>query len=262
MSFGDSIGGAALAPLLFFICLFCATPALEAATNTTANVDSEPQLLALRSFPWALTAGSGRVDVAFKIRFIGKSDNVPKTVTLVQTDNPDNSYPLNDSGENGDFRAGDGIYSGSVQIDSDPLAAETCLEFGAGAILDNTQLQSPPYSLCVTRFADGFIDSDTSETNRVKREGADDAVANELLLRYVKGSSEARIADLVEAVGGRVAGSILPRRMLQLVFPSALSLSQLKIRAEILRGQKEIENAYLNTPMTPGTRMRPAAASP
>ncbi len=246
MLFRNSIRGAASAHLLLCTALLSATPQLQAAAGTTVASDSKPQLLAPRSFPWALTQNSGKSDVAFKVRLHGSLDSPPETITLTRSDDPDNSYQLNDAGRAGDFRAGDGIYSGSIEIDSDSQAAATCLEFRASMPVDKTQLDSPPYALCISRFPTGIIESNTADDNRVRLPGGADAVANELLLRLVAGSSEARIADLVDAVGGRIVGSIQPRRMLQVSFPAALSPSQLQTRAEILRGQDSIENAYLN----------------
>lgn len=232
----------AAASILLAVSLTGAIPPATAADSSSENA----RLLAPRSLPYGLQQNTGEVEVAFKVLLVGSIEQPPEEVTLASRQLPNSRYVLNDSGRDGDIRAGDRIYGGRITLDTNRIDAETCLEFGATAPLDGKLHESPLYRLCASRFPSGIAESNTDDDNRVEVPGASDAVANELLLRYVVGSSEGRLADLVDAIGGSVVGSIAPRRMLQIAFPQPLTLSQLKTRAEIMRSQAEIENAYLN----------------
>jgi len=242
MSTRDLVRAVAAASYLLAAAL---TAAILPATAAGAAGDAA-RLLAPRSLPYGLQQDTGDAEVTFKVMLVGSVAQPPDQLTLASRQLPDSNFVLNDAGRDGDIRAGDRIYGGRITLDTNRFEAETCLDFGATALLDGKLHESRLYRICVSRFPSGIAASNTDDENRVKVPGASDAVANELLLRYVVGSNEGRVADLVDAIGGRVVGSIQPRRMLQIMFPRPLTLSQLKTRAEIMRSQAEIENAYLN----------------
>lgn len=227
------------------------------------------ELLAPRSFPYALTAKAGKVEVAFKVQLVSGSDNTPYYVILREKDidhgcdsrnckkNPrkerdsissDDFHKLNDAGKNGDRLADDGIYGGTVHVDTKRLKPGDCIVYDAFTVIGKHKIKSPDYSLCVTSFPVGGVDdSNTDPDNTITfDDGSSPAIADELLVRFAPQTNENRIRAIVASVSASVVGSIPPRNLFLIRFPQAQTFAQLSSHINNLRSIQVVESAYLN----------------
>ncbi len=222
------------------------------APRTSAGTETIP--LEPRAEPYALKAGSGKVNVRFSVRLTGKT-KPPATVFLRRSDDRKN-IAMNDQGRNGDLFARDGVYGANVTIDTSRLKPDTCLKYQAVVRLGRAEAVSSPLRLCVSAFPVRVAASTTARAD-VLPDGTK-AVADEILIDAKPGAKSDAIRRLATDINARVVGSIPPLDMYQLKLSSPVSSSrlmelvtQLSARAEVKAASVNAIGGYAYTPTDP-----------
>jgi hypothetical protein len=205
------------------------------------------QPLQPRSYPYALEANSGKVEVAFKVNVVGQHRARPQRIELRQLEAKNKSgyktYELQELRQDTGLT---GIYTAKFTIDTNDYQAGDCIEYQAVTDFGSAQVESSPYKLCITGLPARVADSDTSPGNLLQVPGSSQAVADELLVRFTEGTSESEIISTIKTVDARVVGGISPRNLYQIKFAESLSLSQMEEHIKALRAQPKVESAYFN----------------
>jgi len=151
---------------------------------------------------------------------------------------------LNDQGEDGDLLPDDGVFSGTVQVDTTGMLVDHCLKFQASTGGDS----SPELDLCISNIPDSILASDLSLSNVVSDPATGgEFVANEIGIQFVAGISESQKMTVVGNVGGAVVGGIPNVGLVQVLFSPTPSLSGLLGILSTLNALPEVEEASLNT---------------
>jgi hypothetical protein len=111
---------------------------------------------------------------------------------------------LRDDGVAPDLVAGDGVFAGQALIA--PAASETAIQFRAfdATALAGGSLSSEVLTLPVTPFPIGTSPSDPGAV--VEAPDGSQVYSNQLFVSFVKGTSDARIDEIVADFGGEIAG--------------------------------------------------------
>jgi hypothetical protein len=205
------------------------------------------QPLQPRAYPFALEAGSGKVEVAFKVNVVGQHRARPQRIELRQLGAKNKSdYKTYELQEQRRDTGLTGIYTAMVTVDTDDYQAGDCIEYQAVTDFGSAEIESSPYSLCITGLPAQVADSDTSPGNLLQVPGSSQAVADELLVRFTEGTSESEIISTIKTVDARVVGGISPRNLYQIKFAQTLSLDQIEKHVRTLRANPKVQSAYFN----------------
>lgn len=213
-----------------------------ATTKARVTVDANPQKLSLGvpgSVPSALATNS-TIPVVFTAQVQGADFTSPVNVQL----SGNVVATLNDQGINGDIAAGDGTFSGTVPVTTTGLPSGSCLAVTATAAQGSNAATSDPYSLCVTSFPRELAPSNMAITVPDPVSGQP-AIANEVLIVVVPGTSETRIAQIASSVGGVIVGSMSGLNIYQIRLASPVTstaqLSQVMANLKALSGVISVE---------------------
>ncbi len=190
-------------------------------------------LLGPRAYPDALPANGGKITVLFSVPLLGKAKS-SDTVYLRRIGDKQ-SIAMNDLGKDGDFIAKDGIYGVYVQIDTDKVKPDSCLNYETFVNQERAKLVSPPLRLCVSSFPVGTATSNT-KSPVIFPDGAK-VVADEILLYATPTTSAATIRELAGSINASVVGTILSRNVYQLKLSSPVSANRLLEIASLLRSR-------------------------
>jgi len=141
--------------------------------------------------------------VVFTAQVQGAVTTTPVDIVL----GGDVAITLNDQGTDGDIVAGDGTFSGTTVVDTTGFTPGTCLSVFATATQGTDTATSDPYQLCVSSLPLELSMSDLTNTVNDPVSG-EPAVADEILITVVAGTTEATINQIATSIGGVVAGSI------------------------------------------------------
>lgn len=213
---------------------------LAAAHGVSAGVEVAP--LEPRAEPYALNAESGKVNVRFSVRLVGKA-KPPATVYLRRSGDR-KGLAMNDQGKEGDLVAKDGIHGVSIPVDVSKLKPDTCLYYEAFINIDRAEVVSSPLSLCVSSFPVRVAASNT--TNPVVFPDGTKAVADEILITAKPDSKSDAIRRLAADINARVVGSIPPLNLYQLKLSSPASSSRLSELVTQLNTRSEVKAASVN----------------
>ncbi len=144
--------------------------------------------------------------VTFTVQIQGEDLNKVKTVTLFDI-TTGSSLILNDEGQEGDLDAVDGTYSGKTVVDTNGMLAQQCHSFKVIATTENEDIASSIYKLCTTSFPIGTKPSDLTLLVTDPITGQE-AIANEVLVGFVSGTTEGRIKSIFATINGTVVGTI------------------------------------------------------
>ncbi|HEX5057331.1 MAG TPA: S8 family serine peptidase [Gammaproteobacteria bacterium] len=220
-------------------------PRLPFGYRVIGQVPMQP--LQPRSYPYALEAGTGKVEVAFKVNVVGQHRARPQHIELRQLGAKDKSdYKTHELQEQRQDTGLTGIYTATVTVDTDEYQAGDCIEYQAVTDFGKAEVESSPYKLCITGLPAQVADSDTSVGNLLQVPGGGQAPADELLVRFAEGTSESEVFSAIKAVDAKVVGSVPPRNLYQIKFAGHLSLPQMEEHVKALRAQPKVESAYLN----------------
>ncbi len=153
---------------------------------------------------------------------------------------------LNDDGVGGDGIANDGLFYGCVSINTEGLQPGDCFSFQAVAISSEDQLESSVYDdLCVSNFPPTVSPSDLTNL-MTDPESGEEVIANEMLVKFVEGTTEERIVEIIAGIGGEVVGTLPQIGWYQIRFESGLSPEEFTAKLSELRGFAEVESAEPN----------------
>jgi len=191
-----------------------ATPSIGAADSVAVPIEvlpaaGIPDLSPLAASPAAVNP-TVTTAVTFTLSLVGTSAP-PEDFTLART-TPDGTplaFPatLKDDGVAPDLSAGDGIYSGSVNVTA--ASGETQRFYRAFEQVGGTAgggLESEIYTLTVTNFPVGPAPS--SPDAIVQAPDGTFIYSNQFMVTFVGGTTEARIEEIVDSVDGEVIGTI------------------------------------------------------
>ncbi len=181
-------------------------PTFDFSTSVTGGSSVAPQ--APTSFPYALSTTAGVVPVVFNVGLLTEGGTVD-SVFLRNLAEPGPGTQMNDAGADGDQIAGDDIYSVTLQVNGGALAAGQCLSYVGVTHSGGEQNISSVYKLCATSFPTRVAVSNTDPSNVITLPGENIVVADEIVIVFRKGTSEADISALVASIGGEVVGTIL-----------------------------------------------------
>lgn len=199
------------------------------------------------SSPFALS-NNKLTTVKFTVRASSTEQNAFKSIMLQRLDSKE-SFPLNDSGQNGDASAADGVYTSTVNIDTTGKEIGDCLQFQAESSLGGSLLISPVHDLCVTGFPTKIKPSDLNASNQIDFSAFDDpapAVANEIVLEFNDETTETRIREIVQTLNGTVSGTVLPAGIYQVELPNKLSANEMFDVISSAKMFSEVKAAYPN----------------
>ncbi len=218
--------------------------------NFNWQVLGSPVVSTPGSVPDALSVGSVTT-VNFVVTVAGFGPE-PLTVSLERLDGPGISYPMRDDGAVGDRQKDDGTYLAVVELDASEKEAQECFSFEARVESVGGQLRSPTYDLCVTDFPVTVSPSDLGEFV-IDRDSGELAVANEVVVSFVPGTTEAAIEGTVQdlnsviaGLDGEVAGTILGLGLYQVRFAFRLTEPELALVLSTLRGMSQVAFAEAN----------------
>ena len=135
--------------------------------------------------------------------------------------------PLHDNGRNGDITANDGIFSANIRINTKNLTAQDCLHFQASADSKRTSVKSPVYKLCLTDFPINIQQPNIIKVeNIIRPKGSAPFIADEVMVAFASGITEAQMAQIAKSVGGRIVGTILSLGVYQIQLSKPLQSKQ------------------------------------
>ncbi|MBW2637166.1 MAG: S8 family serine peptidase [Deltaproteobacteria bacterium] len=220
----------------------------------TGEVVSDVVLVTVESISQTLSVGIPGSDpgglapdttssVVFTAQVQGAETTTPIDVEL----GGDVAITLNDQGIDGDIAANDGTFSGKAVIDTTGLTVGTCLSVVATASQDADTATSDAYKLCVSSLPLELAPSDVSNTI-ADPESGEPAVADEVLITVIFGTSDDVINQIATSMGGSVVGSIPGLNVYQIKFQIPFSssaqleqiLSNLKDHAEVVDANPNI----------------------
>jgi len=191
-----------------------ATPSIGGADSVAVPIEvlpaaGIPDLSPLAASPAAVNP-TVTTPVTFTLSLVGTSAP-PEDFTLART-TPDGTplaFPatLKDDGVAPDLSAGDGIYSGLVNVTA--ASGETQRFYRAFEQVGGTAgsgLQSEIYTLTVTNFPVGPAPSNPDAI--VQAPDGTFIYSNQFMVTFVDGTTEARIEEIVDSVDGEVIGTI------------------------------------------------------
>ena len=182
--------------------------------NTTIPVSvlpagDAPVLSPLGAEPGAVNGGA-TTSVVFSIAVSGGGD-VPTRFDLRRTDAEGSPFTgvvaeLRDDGVSPDLVAGDGVYSGSANLD--PAANETVRYYRAieSTSVAGSGLESEVLALPVSSFPIGTAPSDPDAV--VEAPDGTAIYSNQIFVSFIAGTSDARIAEIAAQFGGVIAGFV------------------------------------------------------
>ncbi|MCP4701518.1 MAG: hypothetical protein GY862_32375, partial [Gammaproteobacteria bacterium] len=182
------------------------------------------------------------VEVAVRSSVIG-TNNPPAVLTLEETDR--DGLPiavtgeLNDDGVNGDFAAGDFIYTGIFAFAGD---TEKRRFFRCSAVVDGTQAVSSVDFFTVTRFPIGLPPEPVVIDYLVEDPaGGAPIFPNRLKITFAEGVSPDRIEEIAAAEHGVILGTALRSGVFHLKIISNLTLELLWNIVDAFRAYPEVE---------------------
>ena len=193
------------------------------ASVSRADTGSKMVLLTPSAYPTALPANSGKITVLISVPLLGKATS-SDTVYLRRIGDKQ-SIAMNDLGKDGDFIARDGIHGVNVQIDTDEVKPDSCLNYETFIKQERVRHVSPPLRLCVSSFPVGTAKSNT-KSSVIFPDGAK-VVADEILLYATPTTSAATIRELAGSIKASVVGTIIARNVYQLKLSSPVSANRL-----------------------------------
>ena len=194
--------------------------------------------LALRTDPYALTAGGSPQTVRFSVMLANRDAKKNAAVTPVFLRNKDSRaiYPMHDHGRRANVV--------SIEIDPSALMPETCLNFEAYLLSGGVEVVSPPYKLCASGLPVRVAKSD--KTNLVTLPDGSKAIADEILLHVATGTSEAQIRALADSINAGVAGGLMQLGLYQLKLHAPLSAADIQSLIEQLQTRPNVVSASFN----------------
>ncbi|MGA0173526.1 MAG: S8 family serine peptidase, partial [Phycisphaerales bacterium] len=195
----------------------------EAASNTlpveVLPLAGIPELSPLAVEPAAVNPETPTL-VTFSVALSGTSA-APPEFTLARTleDGTPIAFPatLRDDGVTPDLAAGDGIYTGQVSVNADPTEDSRFYKAIEMAPLAGGMLETPIYELNVTPYPVGPAPSDPGAV--VDGPGGTPVYSNEIIISFAPGTSDARIAEIVDSIDGTIVGSVPATGAYQVSFP-------------------------------------------
>lgn len=174
-----------------------------------------------------------------------RSGDAPGLVSVVaHADGID--APLNDDGVAGDRWPGDGLYSGTVDIDAGVVGSDGCFELAVTATDSAGPVTSPTTPLCVTELPQNVAPSDMTDALADAATGSE-SVANEILLRTRPGTSDAVLESLANSAGAEIVGRIPATGLVQLRFDESFgTIESIEAAVEDLRSMDGVEGASQN----------------
>jgi subtilisin family serine protease len=212
------------------------------ARVTVESISQTLSLGAPGSDPGGLAPDTS-TSVVFTAQVQGADTMTPVNIVL----GGDVAITLNDQGTDGDIVAGDGTFSGTTFVDTTGFTPGTCLSVFATATQDTDTATSDPYQLCVSSLPLELATSDLTNTVNDPVSG-EPAVADEVLIIVVAGTTEATIKQIAASVGGVVAGSIPGLNVYQIKLQAPVSdsselaqiISDLESFAEVLTAEPNV----------------------
>jgi VCBS repeat-containing protein len=214
--------------------------ALRKVQRASAGIETAP--LEPRAEPYALKAGSGKVNVRFSVPLAGKAD--ASATVYLRSVGSRKGIAMNDKGKNGDLIAKDGIHGVSIQVDTSKLKPDTCLSYEAYIKAGRAQVVSAPLRICVSAFPVRVADSKGART--VDLAEGTKAVADEVLIVAVPGIKSDSIRRLAAGINASVVGSIPPQSLYQLKLQSPVIGSRLLELVAQLNARTEVRAASIN----------------
>ena len=158
--------------------------------------------------------------VVFSVTLSGTS--VPPaefTLARTQPDGTPIAFPatLRYDGVAPDLSAGDGVYSGQVTVNADPAEDSRFYKAFESVPLAGGVLETPIYELNVTPYPVGPAASDQGSV--VEGPGGAPVYSNEVIIFFAPGTSDARIAEIVDLFDGTIVGSVPATGAYQVSFP-------------------------------------------
>jgi thermitase len=176
--------------------------------------------------PAAITAGSTTtMTVTALVTSVGQQA-LANSVNVLQVDQNGNNArvigTLNDTGVNGDFFAGDGIFGGTVIL-SESTAGQVYLQISAAFVGALRRTLSPITSVPVTApGVPNMPQPSTTQTTIDPQTGAT-VVCNELLVGFQPGASQQSITSAIVSAGGTLVGMLAQLGVYQVTIPTCNS---------------------------------------
>lgn len=148
-------------------------------------------------------APDSATSIVFTTQVHGANADMPVNVTL----NGDVAITLNDQGLDGDIAANDGTFSGTAVVNTDGLSPSTCFSVFSTATQGTDTMTSDAYNLCVSSLPLELASSDLTNIV-INQDSGESAIADEILLTVVSGTTDVMIMQVAESVGSTVVGSI------------------------------------------------------
>ena len=208
--------------------------------HVSAGVELAP--LEPRAEPYALTVDSGKVNVRFSVRMVGKTK--PSDTVYLRRIGDGKGIAMNDQGKDGDLVAKDGIYGVSIPVDASKMKPDTCLNYEAFINVGRAVVISAPFSLCMSAFPVRVVASNKDKP--VVLAGGTKAVADEILITAVPNAKSDTIRSLAIEVNAKVVGSIPTLSLYQLKLASPVIANQLLELVARLNARKEVKAASIN----------------
>ena len=217
---------------------------------------SDPSLFTPGTNPSVIPPGES-TPVLFTTR-LDNSDGTG-TVEIVSLNDLFTPTVMNDSGDNGDVLADDGVFSASVAVDPSlgDLTAGDCAEFQTLLTENSTEYRSPAAEVCVSAFGNlAGTPEDAPVFGPVGGDGLsgpsnlDNAtlVANELFLFTIDGLLEADLEALATSIGAEVVGGFPQQNLFQIRLTNAPgSREDLQNLADALASRPDIVAVDFNT---------------
>lgn len=214
----------------------------KSVTRLTINKNTPPVLVLSEpaSYPGVLSFDSvSSVLFTTKVRY---SDRVtPIEIALTG----DVSLMLNDEGKNGDIKAGDGTYSGTIDVDTAGHAIDSCLIITASAVQGGLESTSDSMELCISPFTAQMASSDISETNIIEDSiTGSEIIANELIIKVYSSVLFDDIFAIADSVNAEIVRAMPEINMYQLRFSTPFyDISELELVIDLLEQNQHIFSA-------------------
>ncbi|PCH61092.1 MAG: hypothetical protein COC04_06400 [Gammaproteobacteria bacterium] len=153
---------------------------------------------------------------------------------------------LQDSGTDGDFTAGDGLFVGTASINTNGLAIGDCLSVSVSGMQGITVVTSDPHELCISSLPLGMRPADRTISVMDPLSGQP-AASDEVIIGVVPGTSDVIIRKIAADIGGVIVGSIPQIHIFQIRLQTPVfSSEELTQIINNLKGLAEVSSAEAN----------------
>ena len=193
--------------------------------------------------PAALRVGTGKVSVLFTVSALTTDD---RQVPLVLLRKQDSQNKGNDDGMNGDFEAGDGIFSFEEMIDTDELENGECLSYVGAGFSDSTGwVESEETLVCATHLPTELFETEVRDSKRTMY-GEAEVLGNEVLVRFAPGASTTAFEAFLRTIRGLIIGTQLEDGVYQIFFDKVYQGAELEELFKLIMEQDGVLNVFPN----------------